>query len=78
MKSFAEFITESAAPLTVAQFPILASTAPGVKRLDRIIVAINKAIADNAIPNARFLRTYCRGPTMPMWISSSQITRRAS
>jgi hypothetical protein len=55
MKSFAEFITESTAPLTVAQFPILASTAPGVKRLDRIITAINAAIADNAIPNARFL-----------------------
>jgi hypothetical protein len=55
MKSFAEFVIESVSPLSISQFPILASTTTGSKRLERIIIAINAALADNAIPNARFL-----------------------
>lgn len=54
MKSFAQFIKEDLSPLSVSQFPILASTAPGAKRLEKIILTINGALADGSIPNPRY------------------------
>ena len=54
MKTFGQFIKEDTAPLSITQFPIIASTDSGKKRLAVSIDSINAALAAGQIQNARY------------------------